>query len=622
MKFQPGLSIFRVSWFFGLLSILLALPAFAKEPWNVSGHENGEFLSTQMQLWQDDTGKRGVNDAYRAFVRGEFSDMPKSDSTGLKAGALWGHVRLRNTSDEARLLHMEYVDHQLIYLDVYQRPWQLEDRSLAVPFSALANISMLAPFEERPVAHHRFVVPVTLAPGEELELLIRYGSADKGFFFPKLRLWSPENLRQVQVSEVGLMMFIGGGLLLMVLVALTVGVATGQRLFFAYSIYAIAKIGMWWTMVGLTHQFLITKDFHWSYMSINGALVIASGIWFSRIFLQSRRYTPKLDYGLLLMMWLAFALVMAAMVHWEGLAVILITILLLMYPLICLGGILRWRQGANEAGVFAIAWGFLAAGLLAQALRDLGFVDHNLINYYWPVVGSFTEMMVIMIAMGMNLANLRRQKDDAEYRYLVQLENRKSELESLVKERTRELEKAKSAAEVEARTDPLTGANNRRSFYRLGASLLRRSIHRDAPFSLLMFDLDHFKAINDTYGHGAGDQALKLFASTLKEEIRETDIFGRIGGEEFALLVAGSDDSVVQTAERLRKKVEQLRLVVDDQEITFTSSVGVAHYGGETTIDDLICRADAALYQAKQSGRNRVVVAADAEGKSLSSVPG
>lgn len=609
MKFQPSPPAFLRTWIAGLLLVLLALPALSKESWNISGTENGESLSAQMKIWQDASGKLGVNEAYQAWNRGEYQPMPERDSTGLKAGALWGHVRISNSSREVRSLHMEYVDHQLIYLDAYQRPWQAEETQSAVPFEMIVGLSMLEPFDQRAIAHHRFVVPVTLAPGESIEMLIRFASADHGFFFPKLRLWSPENLRQVQVAEVGLITFIGGGLLLMVIVALTVGVATGQRLFFAYSIYAITKICMWWTMVGLTHQFILKDNFHWSYMSISGVLVISSGIWFSRMFLQSKRYTPRLDYGLQFMIGLAAVLVIAAVIHWEGLAVIVITLLLLMYPLICVTGIQRWRQGASEAGVFAIAWGFLAAGLLAQALRDLGFVEHNLVNYYWPVVGSFTEMMVIMIAMGMNLAKLRREKDDAEHRYLVQLENRKSELEALVNERTCELEKAKSAAEVEARTDPLTGTSNRRNFYRLGTDLLQRSIHRDVPFSLIIFDLDHFKTINDTYGHNTGDQALILFAATLHQEIRETDIFGRIGGEEFALLVSGSSESVVQTAERLRTQVASLRLTVDDHEITFTSSLGVAHYSGETTLDELVGRADKALYQAKQDGRNRVVIA-------------
>jgi diguanylate cyclase (GGDEF)-like protein len=281
-----------------------------------------------------------------------------------------------------------------------------------------------------------------------------------------------------------------------------------------------------------------------------------------------------------------------------------------MYPLVSIAGLMRWYQGAREAAIFALAWTFLVAGLLSQALRDLGYVDHNLMNYYWPAVGSYTEMVVILIAMGVNLNRLRQQKDAAEVRYMVQLEHKAAELDVLVQARTKELEAAKSIAEVEASTDPLTGADNRRSFFRQGAELLERRQNRYEAFSMLMFDIDHFKLINDNFGHNVGDDALRLFARTIMGEIRDADIFGRLGGEEFALLFSGNAEAALRTAERLREKVGTLRVAVGDEIVAFTTSVGVSHYGGEKTLEELLYRADAALYEAKQEGRNRVKLAA------------
>ncbi len=575
-------------------------------PWQVSGQENGERLVGQVLVWHDEMATAELTDAERALARYRFEPLRHTRSTGLLSGHLWSYTRLENPSSHRREVQLEYVDHQLVNLDAYSR--RLHDD--AQPrFQPLASLAMDAPFYERLVPHHRLVVPVILEPGETRELLLQMRFPEKGFFFPSLRIWSPDNLRQAQLAELVLVSFLAGGLLLMALVSVTVGVATGERLFFAYSLYAVTKIALWWTMAGFTHQFLLSENYHWSYISITGALVIATGLWFARHFLQSNRYTPKLDYLLQSMMWLAVVLVVAAMFQLQAMAVILITLLLFMYPLVCLGGVLRWLQGVKEAGVFALAWAFLVAGLVAQALRDLGYVEHNFVNYYWPAVGSYTEMVVILIAMGMSLNRLRTEKDAAEQRYLIQLENTKTELEALVLERTRELEKAKAAAEQEALTDVLTGADNRRSFFRKASQLLERSRHRSASFSILVFDLDHFKVINDTHGHKVGDQALRLFAKTVQIEIRDTDIFGRLGGEEFALLLPGSNDAAMQTAERLRQVVERLRVIAGEAEIRFTTSVGVAHYRGERNIEDLIYKADVALYDAKEAGRNCVHLA-------------
>ena len=575
-------------------------------PWVVTGQEDGERLVSQILIWHDEMATAELADAERALLRYRFEPLQHARSTGLLNGYLWSYLRLENPSGSRREVQLEYVDHQLVQLDAFTR--RLDDETQP-HFEPLASLAMDAPFYERLVPHHRLVVPVVLEPGETRELLMQMRFPEKGFFFPSMRIWTPDNLRQTQLEEVVLISFLAGGLLLMALVSATVGVATNERLFYAYSLYALTKIALWWTMAGFTHQFLLQVNYHWSYISITGALVIATGLWFARHFLQSNRYTPKLDYLLQSMMWLAVILVVAAMFRLQAMAVILITLLLFMYPLVCLGGVLRWLQGVKEAGVFALAWAFLVTGLVAQALRDLGYVEHNFVNYYWPAVGSYTEMVVILIAMGMSLSRLRTEKDAAEQRYLIQLENTKTELEALVLDRTRELEKAKAAAEQEALTDPLTGADNRRCFFRKASQLLERCRHRSASFSILVFDLDHFKVINDTHGHKVGDQALRLFAKTIQIEIRDTDIFGRLGGEEFALLLPGSNDASMQTAERLRQVVERLRVIAGEAEVRFTTSVGVAHYRGERNIEDLIYKADVALYDAKEAGRNCVHLA-------------
>ncbi|HXV85509.1 MAG TPA: GGDEF domain-containing protein, partial [Gemmatimonadales bacterium] len=159
--------------------------------------------------------------------------------------------------------------------------------------------------------------------------------------------------------------------------------------------------------------------------------------------------------------------------------------------------------------------------------------------------------------------------------------------------------------------DALTGLPNRRQFMRTGDQLAEQVRRYGRPASLLVIDLDHFKAINDRYGHAAGDAALQAVARLLNEHQRGADLAARLGGEEFAMLLPETDRAgAMTTAERLRGACEALRVQVPGgvfAPLTFTMSVGVAEFTAEDrSLDDVLRRADAALYRAKHAGRNRV----------------
>jgi diguanylate cyclase (GGDEF)-like protein/PAS domain S-box-containing protein len=163
-----------------------------------------------------------------------------------------------------------------------------------------------------------------------------------------------------------------------------------------------------------------------------------------------------------------------------------------------------------------------------------------------------------------------------------------------------------------ATTDPLTGLYNRRSFFdQLHQELSRAGRYR-RPLTLLFLDVDHFKEINDRHGHPAGDQALKSLALLLQAESRRNDIVGRIGGEEFAtVLVECGLDQAREAAERLRRQVERLRVDSDQGPLSMTVSIGLAQaVSDQERLEQLLKRADRALYQAKRQGRNRVSAAA------------
>jgi diguanylate cyclase (GGDEF)-like protein/PAS domain S-box-containing protein len=157
-------------------------------------------------------------------------------------------------------------------------------------------------------------------------------------------------------------------------------------------------------------------------------------------------------------------------------------------------------------------------------------------------------------------------------------------------------------------TDPLTGVYNRRYFFDMANREIEQARLLQRELTVLMFDLDHFKQVNDVYGHLAGDQVLARIAQVARQQARGTDVICRYGGEEFAVLLPETDlQTGVQVAERLRQDIAQVRLTTRKGEVTVTISIGAATLTEQTaTIEDLIHQADNALYVAKQSGRNCV----------------
>ncbi len=171
-----------------------------------------------------------------------------------------------------------------------------------------------------------------------------------------------------------------------------------------------------------------------------------------------------------------------------------------------------------------------------------------------------------------------------------------------------ELIEARDALAHEAMHDHLTGALNRRAILDGLEKELKRAARRKSTLSIGLLDIDHFKAVNDSYGHQAGDAVLWGFVQTIKGALREYDLVGRYGGEEFVVVAPDTVDSARESLyERLRASIADLRTPVQSGEIGVTVSIGVAGSEIADTVDLILAAADVALYRAKEAGRNRVV---------------
>ncbi|MFA6498596.1 MAG: GGDEF domain-containing protein [Desulfurivibrionaceae bacterium] len=162
-----------------------------------------------------------------------------------------------------------------------------------------------------------------------------------------------------------------------------------------------------------------------------------------------------------------------------------------------------------------------------------------------------------------------------------------------------------------ASTDPLTGVYNRRAFMDFATKEFLRSQRYSHVFSAIQMDIDHFKKVNDTHGHAVGDEVLKAFTVNCLEVLRESDVLGRIGGEEFSIILPETErEGALIVAERFCQTIADLKLYVDNQIVHFTVSIGVTSLRQDDTgIEAVLRRADEALYLAKNGGRNKVVSA-------------
>ncbi len=172
----------------------------------------------------------------------------------------------------------------------------------------------------------------------------------------------------------------------------------------------------------------------------------------------------------------------------------------------------------------------------------------------------------------------------------------------------KQLEESTRKLEFMAHVDLLTGINNRRYFMELLTTEVDRCKRYNRGLSLLMFDIDHFKSVNDTRGHAAGDEALRSIKLIFqKSGLRDCDFYGRMGGEEFALSLPETNiQGATKVAERIRQEVENTEILYDNNPFFITASIGISEYQSGDTLETLIKRSDDAMYRAKTSGRNKV----------------
>lgn len=427
-----------------------------------------------------------------------------------------------------------------------------------------------------------FVLPG--APPSGLRLYARVEAAGVGaerlafnlLLLDQILGWGSEQARMIALAF--------GALVAMALATLLIFFVMPDRLFVLYATL--------FSLQALYIAYLSGQGFEWPVFRY--ALVLNAHAWnvpaafsgaaaclFVRDIADLRRYSPRVYrvFGWLAVTFVVLAFSNLARLIGLGQAVAAIGNVIFLGTAVftLVVAFLAWRRGSRAAGWFLLAWGLLEVFTIATTASFLLSDAEPLLYYGLPLS---MVAAAILIALG-------------------------------VADRLREQRVALTEAERRAQTDPLTGVLNRRSLIERLDVACARAQARGLPIALLFIDLDHFKVINDTRGHQAGDACLRAVIAPIQEELRQSDVIGRYGGEEFVVILSSADTHAAQaTAQRIRERVAGLEIVGFGSPIRLTCSIGVAtsdalNVWGES----LVASADAAVYVAKSAGRNQVHVA-------------
>ena len=432
------------------------------------------------------------------------------------------------------------------------------------------------PFSAREIKHRFFVLGHQYVPGVT-HIYIRVETPDPlvlPMYFGDQNALSDRNV--FSAYSYG---FLYGIVIALLLYNLLLFVRLGQVRYLVYVVYLSLFIGMNLSYTGHGFSYIWPESAYWQNWlnPLLIALYSMSGVIFAFVFLGAKTCFPRtFTVSMAVCLFLLFFLWFCFLFSLQTIAVMTAIGFVIFFSLFTLIlGIMSLKQRRREVTYFLMATLATLIGASITAMSVWNVVAYNEWTYRAIEIGLSIDVVLLSIALA---------------------------------EQFRVVQDQKNMAEKLANVDALTSLYNRRAFNEYGLVMLQNASRYDQALSVLIVDIDHFKNINDTYGHQVGDEVICATANNLLSFTRAGDVAARWGGEEFILLLAETDLNAAKLlAERLRESIAQLVLQASSEPVNFTVSIGVAEKTLEmNSVEGLINAADAHLYEAKAAGRNKV----------------
>lgn len=531
-------------------------------------------------------------------------------SAGFSPGAWW--LRVRVVNDTGRPL--EAVLDVGTPLQDRITLWQQDGQGSIV---AQDEAGDRLPQDRWPVASRTPTFPVMLAAGEQRDLVLRLATHDglHEAVTPALRSAAAQ-VRHVQDESLAFGLYFGT-LLSLLLYNLFLFASTRDRSFLLYVLH-LAAFGLWWITFrgyGLRYAWPADPVLNHRLLAASISASFATSGLFQMHYTQLRPGEPGLYRLMRAGVVLNVLCMLAPFVGGYAGAFVLASLagMVLMGVAVC-STVSLLRRGSRPALFVAVSYAVLCAGVALYYLRVLGALPPGPITEYGLEVGSAVQVLLLAFGVADRMNTLKAQKLQAERDALAAQTALAHRLDALVLQRTRDLEEANQRLAEISITDELTGAYNRRHFNEVFAAEVARHERQDVPLLFALFDVDHFKAYNDRYGHPAGDEVLRRIAATVRGRLRRSgDRLFRLGGEEFGVLlsVERTTSDALPFVEELCEAIPALRLPHEGSPLGVVSaSFGLVVLGAgdrRRSPDSLYALADQRLYEAKRAGRNRVV---------------
>ncbi|SDB42373.1 diguanylate cyclase (GGDEF) domain-containing protein [Pseudidiomarina indica] len=536
-----------------------------------------------------------------------WQEIPAGEAVqfGYTQNTYWFHVQAPAANHD-RILYLGYP--LLDSIDVY-----------FVQKGELLNYSHLGdqqPFYARPIHNKNFIVAVPTHAEHDIYLRVRTESSLR---FP-IELWEPVAFMQAYQNQVVATGLYFGLLACMAMYNLFYFLVTREVNFLNYSIYTVLIGLLIAGLDGLGYQYVWPNSV-WlqdRIVTMIGAAMMLFATLVSTGILQTKTQSPRIHTWLRLFMWIyAITFVLSIFVPYGTLIpfVLFVAVIGSLYMLAC--GIVLWHKGLIYARIYTLALSALLATICINALGYLGLFESVFVQRYAIMAASAFEVLLLSWVLAIRFNDSRKQQ-------LKLQETLNYQLEDMVAQRTEELERVmvrlqRANQELEQRSneDGLTGLYNRRYLNQEFKREFRRCVRNGSVLTVMMLDIDHFKALNDRYGHLLGDQVLIELAHILKRNLRRaSDTLYRYGGEEFTILLPDTDKvGARELAYQIATAVREHEFDTDHGPLKITVSIGVAvaAAGDYDQPTQLLAVADEALYRAKAAGRDQIRIIAEPE---------